>query len=623
MRTKITLLLLFLNVVLFAFIFFQREWRVDAADLATRNRVLGPEAADIRRLSLAAAGSVLDLRKEGDRWMIDQPIVWPANDFAVTRILSELQFLEHETSFLVSDLSTNGQSLADYGLSEPRLEVTYFAGDTGTPATLKIGSETAVGNRLYVLSPDGTRIHVVKRSLADSLITNIGQLRSDAIFTVPIFEVRSLGVQNGGAGGLRVRLRRDGGRWMFEAPVVDRAGKTATELLINGLNALRTSRLLETRESADQATGLANAPLQVTLEGNQRRESLMIGAVVPGAKAVNANASVLFARLENRPTVFTVEIPDDILDTLRTAQVALRERRLLDFDPAAVVSLTLRAPGQPDLAIQRLEGDAANNAWQLLARGTTDSAASPIPADPTMIERLLQRLSLLSATSFPNDAPTAADLENMGFNRPERSITLALSASAGGGQRTLDIGMSADGGAVYARSGQQPYIYAIPADTLSAIPVSPLIYRQRLIQQLPDGARIVALKITDLADKTDLLDTRFTEANADAEALRDTLRTIRADLFIRDDMPGELAVAGEIRPWKYRLVATVALTGGDGTQSRSFTLLLTERLGGTTQFAGSPDFNVVFKPEQSLIDAFWKVAYGKRDPGPPAEKESR
>lgn len=617
MRTKITLLLVFLNVVLFAFIFFQREWRDDDADLASRKRVLGPDSADIRQLTLSAADTKLQMSKDGDHWIISQPIIWPANDFAVTRILNELQFLEHETSFLVSDLAANGQSLADYGLAAPRLTVSYLAGSNPTPVVLKIGSETAVGNRLYVLSPDGTRIHVVKRSLADSLVTNLAQLRSDAIFTIPIFEVRSLGVQNGGNGGLRVRLRRDGGRWMFEAPVVDRAGKTATELLINGLNSLRTLRLLDTRESADLATGLSNAPLQVTLEGNQRRESLLIGAAVPGAKASSPDAAILFARLENRPTVFIVEIPNDLLETLRGAQVALREKRLLDFDPATVSALTLRAPGQPDLSLQRLE-DGTGDSWQLLARGA-NTATTPVPADTNMISRLLQRLSLLAATDFPNDAPSAADLETYGFTRPERSVLLTLNKAAGGGQQSLEIGLGSAGGTVYARVGNQPYIYTVPADTLASIPVSPLVFRQRLLQQLPDGARIASLRVTDLQTKADLLDTHFTEAGKSAEALRDALRTVRADLFIADGLPDELAVAGEIRPWKYRVEATIALTGGDGTQSSKLVLLFTERLGGVTQFAGSPEFNVVFKPEQSLIDALWTVTYGDRDPGPPSE----
>ena len=53
MRTKVTLVLLFLNVALFFFIFhFEREWRTEQAALESRRRVLGPEAANLQSLEI-------------------------------------------------------------------------------------------------------------------------------------------------------------------------------------------------------------------------------------------------------------------------------------------------------------------------------------------------------------------------------------------------------------------------------------------------------------------------------------------------------------------------------------------------------------------------------------------
>ena len=66
-----------------------------------------------------------------------------------------------------------------------------------------IGDTTKVGNRLYVLSPDGKRIHVVGRSLADSLGLTVSQLQADTIFNIPLFEVRSFNLQTGAPANLR------------------------------------------------------------------------------------------------------------------------------------------------------------------------------------------------------------------------------------------------------------------------------------------------------------------------------------------------------------------------------------------------------------------------------------
>ena len=52
MRSKVTIVLLFLNVVLFFYIFqYEEKWRAEQKTLEARRRVLGPEAASIDSLS--------------------------------------------------------------------------------------------------------------------------------------------------------------------------------------------------------------------------------------------------------------------------------------------------------------------------------------------------------------------------------------------------------------------------------------------------------------------------------------------------------------------------------------------------------------------------------------------
>lgn len=69
MRTKVTLVLVFLNAALFFFIFkFERTWRTERASLEARRRVLGPEAADIRTLAVTstAPGGSFTLARRGE-----------------------------------------------------------------------------------------------------------------------------------------------------------------------------------------------------------------------------------------------------------------------------------------------------------------------------------------------------------------------------------------------------------------------------------------------------------------------------------------------------------------------------------------------------------------------------
>jgi len=652
MRTKVTLVLLFLNVVLFFFIFhFERNWRTERVALEVRRRVLGAEAADIRSLDVASTlpGGSFSLERRGGAWFLTRPVEWRANPHAVSRIVNGLQFLEHETSFSVRDLEKNGQSLADYGLVHPTLTVTFTSGGpdtTGGPpvtTTLRIGSTTQFGQRLYLLSSDGTRIHVVGHALADSLSLPLEQLRDDAVLTVPVFEASSLNLQTAAPADLHIRIRSDGGHWSFETPILARASKNAIELAINRLDALRVKTFVT--GSPPLPLPSAAPALTVTIEGNNRHETLFVGSPVPGSLPQGEDANrEFYAQLEGRAALFTIAIPtapQALLDTLLNAQEDLRDRHVLDFDARTVTGITLSAPNQPDLTLQRDAPDGAKGGgagdephWQIVLRGDGAQGPSTLAADSAAVQRLLEQLSLLSAEKFQSDAPQASDLENWGFNQPERTVTLTLAGppsalenpgAAAGSQLILQIGLpTTRDGLAYARVAGPPYVYAVGQDILAETPVAPLAWRERLLRVIPPGAKFVALKLTDLATSRVILDWKpgtvlgATAQPGAMQSLLDGLRTLRARRFTSAAFTDQVSIAGEERPWKYRLDATIALPGGGGAEPTSVTsLLLSERTGGTEQIAGSREFNADFALEQPLLDALWTLTYGARDPGPP------
>lgn len=650
MRSKVTLVLLFLNVALFFFIFkFERDWRTEAASAQARSRVLGPETADIRALEVsgAAAGSSYSLRRERDTWFLSKPLDWPANPHAVSRIVHELQLLEHETSFPTKDLGKHGNpTLADYGLDleKPKLTVTLRSGqDGGATTVLRIGDTTNVANRLYVLAPNGERVHVVNRSLIDTLSLPIDQLRLDTLLTVPVYEARSLTIQTGTpdapraaapAAGLRTRIRRDGSRWRFETPIFAPASKLELDTTINELNALRP----KTFNPPAPATMPSTAPaLRITLEGNNRLETLFLGDPIAAAPAAGPAAvsptTEYYAQLDGRAALFTVAVPTRLTDKLRNAQVRLRERRFLEFDPRAVTAVTLAAPiqpNQPAITLQRLDAANADSGWQIARRGNASQAPQTTPADASLVQRLLNQLTLLSAKTFESDAPTSADLENWGFNQPERQVALTLTGNAA--PLVLQLGTdSRQRENVYARVGTPndpgTAIYSVDPAILAELRTDPITWRNRVLYELPAAARIAALKITDLRTNEPVFTTTI-EPNGqpsarlpDPEPLQKVvagLRKLQATQFLRNGFPEKVNAAGEERAWRFRVEATVALPAAAGAeQTSTFALFLTDRVGGAQQIAGSPEIDAVFEIEQPLLDGLWALTYGARDPGPP------
>jgi len=646
MRSKITLVLLFLNVALFFFIFhFERSWRTEHVAMDVRLRVLGAEAADIRSLEVVSTvpGGSFSLERRGHDWFLTQPIDWGANPRAVSRIINDLQFLEHVTSFSVADLAKNGQTLADYGLDHPKLTVTFTSGGpdtTGGPpvtTTLRIGSNTQVEQRIYVLSSDGERIHVIERGLADDLSLPVDQLRDDTLLGIPVFEARSLNLQTAAPADLHVRISRgEGGRWSFETPIIARASKEAMDLALNELDSIRVKSFVASGPPLPLPS--AAPALRVTIEGRNRHETLFVGQ-----KVSPDVADEYYAQLEGRSALLTVMIPSgphSLMETLRNAQDELRDRHVLDFDPAAVTVITLSAPNQPQpFTLQQLEpGNAAGGSrWQIVLRGESDQGPQTMPADAAAVQRLLEHLSLLSALRFQSDAPQASDVENWGFNRPELTITLTVpgqrpafdpQSPVPNVQIVLQLGLPTDrtDHSTYARVADKPYVYAVGPEILQETPVAPAAWRERLLPFLPAGGRIVALQLTDLGTGNKILDWNGGRAGAPegappspaAQAVLDQLGALRAQSFASDAFAEKVTVAGEERPWKYRLDATIALPGGGGAApSAVSTLWIADRTGGSEQLAGSREFNAVFVLAQPLVDALWTLTYGARDPGPP------
>ena len=667
MRSKVTVVLLFLNVVLFAYIYFYDKPRIDEMKtLEARRRVYGPEVATIETLTRRnRAGETVKFEKRADAWWLTAPYEWPADRNAVAGISNTLQLLEHETSFAVAELAQSGRSLADYGLADPALTLQFTS--AGKSYTTKIGDVTAVGNRLYILSPDGARIHVVNRSLIENIGLPLATLRAPSIFSVPVFEVRSLNVQTAAPANLKVRLRRDNAaRWAFEAPINARASKSAVEVTINAVNALTAKNFLEARDTDLERTGLNSPVLRVTLEGNARRETLLLGhptgvAPLPGnpaergvpgtntgpAAAGNGAPPIeteYFAKIEDKAVVFSTVVPKPLLDVLRAAQEELRDPRVLDFEPATVTAFTLGAPGQPELSLQKLEG---GQDWQAVVR-VSGSAPQTTAADPAVVAELLRKIALLTAREarpgspkFLSDAPAAIDLENWGFNRPEREITLNL--STGGGPLgkepstlTLQVGLSPDKpGEAFARVTNAPFVYQILPDILDDAPLAARHFRQRVLRDLPEAAHVTTLKLSALPAH----EVVFTATNAvalTAESLATAkisekgrqvlatllkqVRTLAAKSFTAGTFtPDHAETPSGPQPWKYQLDVTTNFPGGGGAaQNSTLTLFFTERLGGMTMFAGTADFGgVVFEVTQELLDAIFALTYAeKQDPGP-------
>jgi len=624
MRFKFTVFLLALNIIVFGLILFlsKRSEKSDSA-MGGLSGQLGREVIESDRIELRGQGLSVPriLIRSGSSWSISEPMQWSANYFAVNRILNQLQFLEEEASFSVKEIEKTGQTLADYGLEDPIIQLTIAEGDEALH--LKIGTLTEIGNNVYLLGPNGEDIFVVGRQVIDGLLVDLGDLRTREIFDIPVFEIEALSLQiNDSATDGKVRLARTNTGWNFESPLTAEADPTLVSNTINTLTAAKVLRFIEQEANDPILQGLENPFMRVTLQGNKRRQTLLIG----NKDSVARGEPAYYAKLENNPTVFTVEAK--AFDDLLKAQEALRERNFMTFNRDALTEIKI-TEGERQIRLQKLEN---GSNWQVI-ESTADTDIQPRRTDPEIMEALIQNLLTLRASGFAVDAPNAEDLEEKGFNQPRRSVILTFKD---GKTNTLLLAHpSSENNKLYARTSSAEYIYEVERrPTLMMMPLNAQHYRNRNLDTLPEAAAINSLQLTNLltgekvfeyqrkTENTDWLTTLADlpeKEQAAALVLLDGIRNFRVKAYLKDAYTESYRPDSDTTiPWAYQLNADISLPGDETARKDTRSYVFSKRLSGTVQIGASILHNTVFEIPQEMIDALYE--YTESMPQPPEMK---
>ena len=634
MRFKFTAFLLALNVITFGLILSLNK-KAEQTDTQTGglSGMIGREVIEADRIELN--GKSLDepriLEYDGSSWSLTQPMQWSANYFAINRILNQLQFLEEEASFSVSEIKQTGQTLADYGLDDPWL--TLKVSHEEDSIELSVGTPTEIGNNFYLLGPSKKDIFVVNRQIIDSLLVDLSDLRNREIFNIPVFEIDALSLQinapeSVGNSDFRIRVARTNNGWIFEAPLTAEADATQVANTINRLTAAKVVEFKAQETSDPILQGLENPSMRVTLHGNKRRQTLLIGNKVPTTNT--DDIPTYFARIEDNPTVFTVAA--EPFDKLREAEEALRERSFMSFDPAALTSINL-SEGELQIRLQKLETETETAIWQVV-ESNADTDIQPRHADPEVIAKLIDDLKNLRASGFEVDSPSPTDLDRLGFNTPRRSIKLSLDDK----ETTLLLAHpESDNERLYARSDTAEYIYTVDRrSTLQTIPLNAAYYRKRTLETLPEAAKIKSIQLENLStgeiifthtlEEKDVVWLKALSDTPEAQqeailTLLSTIREFKVKTYLIDEYKDAYPLDSETtRPWVYRLSAKILLPGDETDRSDSRSYVFTERFSGTIQVGASELHNVIFEIPQTTIDALYTLT---DDMQPPPEASNQ
>ena len=272
------------------------------------------------------------------------------------------------------------------------------------------------------------------------------------------------------------------------------------------------------------------------------------------------------------------------MDTLRNASDELRDRHVLDFDPNAVTSIALSAPNQPELDLQRLESAAGGQiaGWQIIRRGGGAPGPQTLPADSGGRPAAPRAARDPDRAQVPERRPDQRRPRGLGVQPPgardhpharrggdhagdaadrtpheprerrlraDRGLVLGLRRGARHPARDRRVAARLARAAAQRHPRVGPHHFAHPGQR-----------RGRL-----GHLRAQARRRRDLGRRRSPRSRR--PRKAALGALLSQLRLLRAASFVQDGFPEKVFAAGEVRPWRYRLDATVSLPGGAGRRA--------------------------------------------------------
>ena len=519
------------------------------------------------------------------------------------RLLDEIRFIDGDKGFATAETKSAGGSLATYGLTAPRW-ILRTTSDAGATLEVKIG-ENKDTRRLFLLTANGNRIIPLGDAMAAALEAKPESYRVDKIFEIADFEVRTVSARLRQKDGdsvtslsyeerTRPGRKNQGPEWRFEAPFDALADPDRATKAITDLSNLRAVKFADADESE---TGLATPELRLGLEGNSRRQVLLIGKPKVGAPAQR------WAKLEDNASLFLVETK--ALTEWENPKATLASARPADFDPELASGLTITSGGR-FITLHRLDATGAEPRWEIpVAPGST--ATKRREADGKLIREFLTSLTRLRATlAGPNASPTLVPAGQL----PAEPLHKA-EVEFGGDRIVLSFyatpASAAAPGSLLVHQKGSPLAAVCDSSLLrnAQAAVDPKAWRNRELAELAAGAKVTGLRLTEKADGKVIGEARLgPDGNwagtgrldpASSRRLATALMQVRATEFPTRDIG-----AGDFR---YELRITDQVAAGATGASESFrTYLCTAPLNRTAVLVRDEGDGDDFLLETSLAE---------------------
>jgi len=421
-----TLILLVVAAGLGAYLYFV-DAKKPVGETTVKQKVFSLDAAKIDQVQLKSATSSTTLKKDTSGWTIVQPAAAPADQNNASDIAASLATLEQDRV-----VDENATDLKTYGLSPPRIDITFNVAGEKEPRHLQVGDKSPTGMGVYVRVPDSNKVYLVSNAVDTSLNRSTFDLRDKAALKFDQEKVDSVELVSKSDD---IRLVKTGDEWKLTKPVEAPADLTSVEGLIGQLHSSQMATLKDSPEDVKDIKkyGLDKPEVTATLGMGSARVVLELGS--------GAETGTYWARDTSKPIVFSIN--SSVADELKKKPFDFRRKEIFQFRPFNTTRFEI-VRGKETRAFERVKGTGPN---------PTDTWKQVAPENKTVDSSNLEG-ALLDISNLRAQAAVDKAGPETGLNNPLAVITVKF--DDGKKEEKVTIGKAGSSPDVFAARPDQP-----------------------------------------------------------------------------------------------------------------------------------------------------------------------
>ena len=379
--------LLTILIALGAYLYFVESKRTPGAETEKKEQVFTVESEKIQEITIKSeSGDTTALKKSGTDWQVVSPAPARADSSEVSGILTNLASLDQQRL-----IDENPSDLKEFGLAEPRIEVTFTA--DGQAQKLLIGSKTPTGADLYAKTAAGPKVFLIASYLESTFNRSTFDLRDKTALKIEREAVDSLEITTPDR---TLRFGKIEGDWQVTQPAVPRSDAASIESLLSRIAGLQMKSVASAE--ADPTTfGLEKPAASVRIGSGSAQATLLVGSA--------AAEGTVYAKDASRPEVFTIEA--SVLEDLKKDAGDYRQKDLFDaraFNTTRIEAARGGATTVFEKTTVKDKDGKDEQKWKQTAPAEKD-------ADRAAVDTLLTSLTGARADAFVEKPPAEAKTE--------------------------------------------------------------------------------------------------------------------------------------------------------------------------------------------------------------------